>query len=350
MLTLLDDLVQEAGELHHYTTIEGLNGIYLTNTIWATHFKYLNDASEFSILHGLLVENIRKELEVLGRTLQPNPSFADFVNKTSKSIPEFAKDHAYGVVDSMYDWDVADAVQNFTPKPAEDAPYVASFCVHSMDDEYTRQNGLLSQWRGYTGTTKYCIVFDAQQMAALLRAEAQRHLWRLITFDRVQYAGEGYRSSETFEALAAFGVRTVLETLFGKSVLIPIEKTDGFELLKRFGLENSILSCAATTKHQSFSEEREFRVVAVRAGPQTIKRAKAKGQVIPNQLVKEMHTREWNGIKVPYIALFDKIGRHLPISRIIVGPSLRQEDNSQMIRRIIPESIPVVRSQIPFVG
>ena len=35
-----------ADELYHYTGIHGLKGIIESQTLWATHYKYLNDAEE----------------------------------------------------------------------------------------------------------------------------------------------------------------------------------------------------------------------------------------------------------------------------------------------------------------
>jgi hypothetical protein len=34
------------GQLYHYTGIQGLKGIIESQTLWATHYKYLNDAEE----------------------------------------------------------------------------------------------------------------------------------------------------------------------------------------------------------------------------------------------------------------------------------------------------------------
>jgi len=40
--------------LYHYTTQEGLLGILEKASIWATHYRYLNDASEGQIVLKLL--------------------------------------------------------------------------------------------------------------------------------------------------------------------------------------------------------------------------------------------------------------------------------------------------------
>lgn len=348
MRSLLGDIVGEAGELYHYTTFAGLAGIYQTNTIWATHYKFLNDTSEFAVFHGLLLDRVREELERMQPVLATNLTFRQFVNATSGSLSNFAADHAYGVVDAIYDWDIADAADNFTPKAPDDAPYVASFCEHSKDDEFTRANGLLSQWRGYTGRTKYCVVLDAPRMAELLRAEAQTHLWRFATFDRVRYSAPEQSGSETFEAIVNFCIRSVVSGIFGSAAVGPPEKMDGYSILNRLGVRDSVISCAATTKHHCFAEEREFRVVVLRGGPEAISQALELGQSIPNRLPKEIHSRQQNGRSVPYVRLFDKIETPLPISRIIVGPSQFQNENLELARDIVGSAVPITCSSTPF--
>ena len=48
-------LIERHPELHHYTTREGIAGIWKTNTLWATHFSHLSDSSEIVLLRNPLV-------------------------------------------------------------------------------------------------------------------------------------------------------------------------------------------------------------------------------------------------------------------------------------------------------
>lgn len=45
-------------ELHHYTTFNGLKGIVDTNSLFATHYRDLNDTSEVFHLKGRLVAEL----------------------------------------------------------------------------------------------------------------------------------------------------------------------------------------------------------------------------------------------------------------------------------------------------
>ncbi len=50
-------------------------------------------------------------------------------------------------------------------------PYICSFCNHAGDNEYERNNGLLSQWRGYGGEGRFALVFDTSGLDRLLSCE-----------------------------------------------------------------------------------------------------------------------------------------------------------------------------------
>ena len=45
-------------KLYHYTTWDGLLGILQTQTLWATHYKFLNDFSEFAMMREKFIEHL----------------------------------------------------------------------------------------------------------------------------------------------------------------------------------------------------------------------------------------------------------------------------------------------------
>ena len=51
------------GTLYHYTDSNGLLGIIKNRALWATHFQYLNDSSEFIYAHGLMKEVVANAAE-----------------------------------------------------------------------------------------------------------------------------------------------------------------------------------------------------------------------------------------------------------------------------------------------
>ena len=60
-------------ELHHYTTFAGLEGIFSSNSLWATSYHFLNDFTEVTYIEKyledalapLLDKYIRKALSLL---------------------------------------------------------------------------------------------------------------------------------------------------------------------------------------------------------------------------------------------------------------------------------------------
>jgi hypothetical protein len=55
-------------ELHHYTSLAGAEGIFQSNTLWATHFQSLNDQSEVTHLeHDLTAGVAEATVPILNR-------------------------------------------------------------------------------------------------------------------------------------------------------------------------------------------------------------------------------------------------------------------------------------------
>ena len=51
-------IVEEHSELFHYTGAAGLAGIIQSQTLWATHYEYLNDSEEIKYFHKTRLPNL----------------------------------------------------------------------------------------------------------------------------------------------------------------------------------------------------------------------------------------------------------------------------------------------------
>jgi len=105
---------------YHYTNPAGLLGIFQSASLWATHFRFLNDVTEFE--YG--IETIFKVLEEYLETQELKDSEIKLITQVfllQKSLEE----------------------KNFNA-------YIACFCTNG---------DLLSQWRGYAGSSGYAIGF-----------------------------------------------------------------------------------------------------------------------------------------------------------------------------------------------
>jgi hypothetical protein len=328
--TLSDiDFVSSHPELHHYTTFSGLSGIIRSKTIWATNFSSLNDTSEVLLLRNPLIQAVANSY--LGYILirQGTDSlFRQFIMQRG-GHSSVATSDASSLIDTLYE-------KIFENSLAE--PFIASFCSHANDQLYEKENGLLSQWRGYGNDGGFCIVFDTAALGTLLEAEFNAFNWVQLTVAPVCYAIDDISVKTIFPALLEQCVRFYARTADGQN---PIP--DGESLSSLF------ISGATRFKHQGFREEREVRVVAIPATRKMLAGELSKHPEYgsPDRW-KHVHVRDVGRIR--YIALFDTLNATLPIKRMIVGPSRNQDENYARARAAIAEVVPVTRSATPFIG
>jgi hypothetical protein len=196
--------------LYHYTSVNGLRGIVDSGNVWATHLGFLNDLSE-------------------GRAAAADEAWRARLEETDKRSPLF----------------------------------IASFCRHQ--EPHQQKNGLLSQWRGYAGEGGgYCVVFDEDQLDALVEAERRISPGLTILKKDVLYAGEN--------------------TDFPRP-------------------EMDFLDLAAFVKSEVFREENETRITLA----------------VPPHGPRPVRFREASEMLIPYVEIFSG-RRQLPIAEVIVGP------------------------------
>jgi hypothetical protein len=112
--------------LHHYTTSDGLIGIFESRAIWATSIHHLNDAEEYVHPTKLLRDELEKRLK--GETGQRKATFANWLN---------------------------DLIRDERGRA-----FIVSFSERSDD---------LSQWRAYASCDNaYAIAFDQREMLGML--------------------------------------------------------------------------------------------------------------------------------------------------------------------------------------
>ena len=175
---------EEHPELHHYTDKFGLAGILQSNELWATHYKHLNDSSEFIQLNEILCPSLEERLAQLIEELFRNKESEMLQRAVEKHVREkIAKKQAQAILDVFYNVTFQGGKRPF---PFAD-PFITSFCSHSADEEYEKQNGLLSQWSRYGGESGFAIVFDTLMLSPLLKREASSHNYAFVTTLDVVY-------------------------------------------------------------------------------------------------------------------------------------------------------------------
>ena len=213
-------------------------------------------------------------------------------------------------------------------------PFISSLCSHANDYDYERENGLLSQWRGYGGEGRYALVFDTRRLDELLAREWKAHNWVKLDIAEVVYFDRPEILDERFPELIELFLKVI-------SRAIKEESFSDLELFTPFARAATLL------KHRAFQEEREVRIIAM---PQSERALMERGRAnifLGWPPYKEI--RDLDGSK-KYFALFESVGEPLPITRIIVGPSAKQKDDYDFVESITSGRIPLVKSKTPFIG
>jgi hypothetical protein len=305
----------------HYTDSTGLLGILSSKTLFATHYRYLNDVSEGSLIRDLILPILEDEIAEINPKLRERGLLKGFYETHGARGNRLQAEGFYtSLVNSLDDT---------TP------PFVLSFCRHT--EEKTIKHGLLSQWRGYAGAAGFAIEFDEDELVELIKVECDTFAYPWIKSDYVRYKGyDDLFDREMYRGVAGELIRRVFDPrgiseITGRKELGPVMI--------------NFANTAPFLKHEGFQEEEEYRIVAGRV---------EQDKIAPEatRRVKKIEFRLQDGLIVPYIKLFEASPRDLPIKSIIVGPHPFQEKQEAAVRMAL-ESTPfskaeVRRSAIPF--
>ncbi len=318
--------------LFHYTTCSGLKGILESQSLHATHYKYLNDASE---LHAIAP----KLRELAG------PAIRELLMEMANSNEGLIEINSQGGFESCVVNDVERVVDGIYAVTLGNLgrhkfyqPYIASFCNHN--EPYERSNGLLSQWRGYGAASGYAIVFNAEKLEELLLREAASHAYDYGFLGDVVYAGDEEAFMAEFPNLGSV-VRDSIRAV-----------SDDQAVFSSFYSE-FVLS-ASRFKHQGFKEEQEVRLCVSPRDPMMTEKLRERG---PNYAgaheYKNIKTILFKDNFVPYVNIFgDLEGRSLPIAKVIVGPHADKQGRRDRLCRYLEIrgiEIEVFCSETPFV-
>ncbi len=200
--------------LFHYTTTIGLLGISTSKKIWATDIRYFNDPKEFQhtldIIH-LIIEDFYK------------------VSDDPKELEGLAYD--------FIEYLRINLGRKWNPEV-----YVVSF---------TEEGDLLSQWRGYCPKGGFSIGFDFD----LLSQIAEIH-----DSDLLPCVYDPKIKKQIIQELLAFNNKKYVEAKDGN------KQHDSDQLMHTITNEFiiSLYAIAPMLKHESFKEEKEWRIVSSR--------------------------------------------------------------------------------------
>lgn len=319
-------LIAAHPELYHYTGADGLKGIVESNAFRATYYADMNDAGE--------VHQLRDRLTMaLAARLTP---IVDRLRKSKPGDPVLGRPNAPLHFAQRWVEILYDVIFTKNDGLRKAICCTTSFCSHSGDQPYERENGLLSQWRGY-GKDGFCLIFDTGKMYSLLEQEQSKHLYSYTALLQAHYPRKDAEMLRCFVELLD-RCDTVLETALAGNLDFSVD-----DVLLPF------LQLAIAIKHQGFYEERELRLVAMAVTkPGLDSMAGVEGfKELP---LKDMTEIDRDGRSYRFIHFFGKDLPALPLRRVIVGPSVRQPENFEFARKIVGSSVEVSKSATPYVG
>jgi hypothetical protein len=314
--------------LFHYTSGEGLLGILRSQALFASHYSFLNDKSEGSVLRELLLPYLEKET----RKFVPD-LVAEGIIK-AELLDAHGPGYYRAEVGKMLD-SISSATDNVAPF------FVTSFCTHEEGTDH-HADGLLSQWRGYA-RGGFAIEFDELRIDTLTKKENDEFLFQGIMTNSVHYRDfHNFVNLKQFDGFAAALYKAVLEQVLPNSheklaEILGNKSTDDFA--------HPYLTAAPFLKNGAFEEEKEYRIVAL------CNRADVKVQG-DQRKHKECHFRTRpDGRVTPFVKLFDTLADPLPIKSIVVGPHPHQESQVEAVCLMLSEygvNAKVRASRIPF--
>lgn len=317
-------------KLYHYTTWDGLLGILKTQTLWATHYRFLNDYSEIVLFRDKLVSLILPYVrEAYEKLVKKSPHIEQKISQEG-GLGQVIQHDAEVVVDAQY-------------RATGDEIYILSFCGQHKNP-HINNNGLLSQWRGYGAGGGFALVFNTQKLEEILEIEAKRFEYSAMHLSDLIYSDDEDRLKEELSK-DLYIIADDVRQLFNHARLSEKKKADALKGYMPF------VNCISRYKHYGFSEENEVRAVVLPTvlEQEFLKLAGTNGVTLKPE--KERKFRNKNGQFVPYIELFNSIDIELPIERIIVGPHKEKEARAAALRVMLRNTrVEITCSDIPFVG
>ena len=305
--------------LFHYTTANGLIGIFDSGEIWSTAYYCANDEQELSAGSGVLLRLFRERVHQLRQANDPR---AVLFAKRGVDI----MDYADGFERQLTALTMSSLVA-----------YITCFCKPS--DEEAFLHGLLSQWRGYGTDGGYALQFSRSRLSDAIKLSNKANDSNYDLED-VHYTPENPLRDRVLAQQTAFldEFEKYLDELakpidFSRTTM----RNPIFALLQ--GPLIPLLDYLTCTKNRHFAEERECRLSHIQPA--------ATGPAF--RPVKRFSR---NGLVVSYTTTpkesFDVLGC---VDWIVVGPGPRMAARFKAACELVRHSgrcILVRPSHIPF--
>jgi len=306
--------------LFHYTTANGLSGIFETGVIWGTAYHCANDESELAAGKGALQQLFRAKTHELE---EANDQRVLTLRRRGQDPLEFA---------AYFEQLVSATALSLL------CAYITCFCKPNGKEDF--HHGLLSQWRGYGVDGGYALQFSRKKLLAAIE-NANKIDGLNYELQDVHYSPENRLKDELLSHKEAFvdaylahlnEISQLLQQILeNKTIPSPIADLTGGPL-------ESLLDYLVQTKNQHFAEERECRLSLI--------------QLVANCegcLPVKFFNR--GGLLVPYTKTPPSFNVLDSVEWILIGPGPRLNARFKSVMHLVAEAgwdIKVRPSHIPF--
>lgn len=286
--------VDNADIVFHYTSLEKFISIIESQSLYFTNLNYLNDSKEFQ--HGVdIIKDVIKNYS----TTESKSLILEAINKNIQYIYK-------------------------SPR------YIACF---------SKNGDLLSQWRAYDNHGKGIAVgFETDE---------------LDNFHAIDISMKNIEYNESIQKNVITEIITIALNYFEQTKEMFDWKGYDYEYLVSTSIIEFLKEFISTYKHPTFSEEKEFRIEYCVDGnmnkieDQELMFRATEHLLIPFLKIPFIDSHEVSDSEAPLIKK-----KKLPIKKIIIGPSLNFDLNSESIQNLLSKNgykdIEIVESKIPY--
>ncbi|MGV0695855.1 DUF2971 domain-containing protein [Mycobacterium paraintracellulare] len=290
-------------DLHHYTTIAGLQGILDSGRLWGTHVAFLNDSQELDYGVGEICNMVEAfASEWVWAAEQPDSTDADhqkFVSELIMATHKFITNNREILKPNL-------------------GPFVS--CLSTSQDQ-------LSQWRGYGQSGGFAIRFDAKLLDETIQHVDQEGNVR--KGPRPALVKVHYIPSDFYERVKTLVLDHITE--FANTIRMDDERAqDETQITIRYQLLKNLMEIAPQLKHHKFGEEQEWRIIT--------------------QGGEDFYTPTKLGLVPRVLVSFDTRA----IKEIMVGPGEFADIRKMSIERYLEKNAgryggtPVTLSEVPY--
>lgn len=295
--------------LFHYTTVDRLEKILASQTVFGTHYQSTNDASELQTLANPFVSAVHRQGVALAKARRNEGVF-------SQHLDDFMLSYLVAMDARVFH----DAMAHSLPAPV----YLTCFARHSSLNHH--DNGLLTLWRFYGGEGEgVALGFDTRKLIAATHNILASGPFSAAYIDAVSY-GEQDGILSTRLAQAPGLQEMFLEHLNRLFSCVPIDVSSRQKELLQY------IVLASCSKHPDFADEREVRLISLSSVD-----LDAAGEPVART----------SGAKHVGLPIVDAL------ESVMIGPSPDQGVTERRARTALNQAgrsdVRVVRSRTPFV-